>query len=227
MRFCCTDSSVVAKDRGLASSAALAIFEQKLNKARRLADKQTVRGQGVRKIDGIDLALACWPNDSAMRQASADELARHGEDQVRLQQRISGGIEVRKQQSSVRVGERSPWSLHRVARKVRPFEEVRHLISTITEHNAQDLRLRNELAKGRVKAGATQLDKAEVKGRRVGQGLCVGCWSEIGIGYWDGRKHSIGELRNRLSERSARIRVCRAAIACIPTGVDGELCQVG
>ena len=118
-------------------------------------------------------------------------------------------------------------SLHRVACKVHPFERVRHLIATNTEHNAQDLRLRNELAKGRVKAGATLLDKAEVKGRRVGQCLCVGCWSEIGISYRDGRKHSIGELRNRLSERSAKVRVCRAAIACIPTGVDRELCQVG
>jgi hypothetical protein len=111
-----------------------------------------------------------------------------------------------------------------------PGLEVHSLGRADAEQDSQDLWMGYSLGQCWVEAGAALLDKAEMERRRVGDRLNVIRGSEVGIASGDCRKFPGEQAWDRLRELEswAKIRVMgAAAIPRPPTGVDGELHEIG
>src|SRR5260370_19712028 len=97
-----------------------------------------------------------------------------------------------------------------------------------TEQDTQHFQISDPLSQRWVEAGATLLDKPKMERRRVSDRLDVISGGEIVIVSGNSRMLSNMQARNRLVKGVPEIGVLRAAaVARPPTGVHGELHEVG
>ncbi len=75
------------------------------------------------------------------------------------------------------------------------------------EKDPQDDRMGDFLRQRRVETRPSLLDRAEMKCRRVGDGLDVGGIRRVGVSAGDCRKLPCGQARNRLGESECRIQI--------------------
>src|ERR1700690_3735212 len=122
-----------------------------------------------------------------MRQTCVDEFAGNREDEVGLQLRISGSVEVRECEPIGWIGEWSDGRLHAIAGEINPFEKVRHFVPADAENDAQDLQVADFLSHRRVERAATLLDRSEVECRRVSDSLNVISRAEVVVVSRNGR----------------------------------------
>jgi hypothetical protein len=200
-----------------------------------LADEQPVGREGFYSRHRTACLYRGRPNDRNRREFSAEERAWFGHDQIGLEvlqaeRRYKGRhIEVRKHKTAI--GQRSQRIRNRVARLVVPGLEVGGLGRADTEQDPQDLWMGYPLGQGRVEAAAAYLDEGEMECRRVGDCLDVIKRSEVGIGSGNCRMLPSVQARDRL--RKIRLGVSKiwvkvaAAIPRPPTGIDGELREIG
>jgi hypothetical protein len=202
-----------------------------------LADEQPVGREGFYSRHRTACLYRGRPNDRNRRKFSAQERAWFGHDQIGLevlQAEWGWGwkgrhIEVRKHKTAI--GQGSQRIRNRVARLVVPGLEVGGLGRADTEQDPQDLWMGYPLGQGRVEAAASYLDEGEMECRRVGDCLDVIKRSEVGIGSGNCRMLPSVQARDRL--RKIRLGVSKigvkgaAAIPRPPTGIDGELREIG
>src|ERR1700720_345606 len=202
-----------------------------------LAREQPVGREGFYSRHRTACLYRGRPNDRNRREFSAEERAWLGHDQIGLEvlqaERRWGWerrhIEVRKRETAI--GQRSQRIRNRVARLVVPGLEVGGLGRADTEQDPQDLWMGYPLGQGRVEAAAAYLDEGEMECRRVGDRLDVIKRSEGGIGSGNCRMLPSVQARDRL--RKIRLGVSKiwvkvaAAIPRPPTGIDGELREIG
>ena len=129
---------------------------------------------------------------------------------------------IRKRQAFVRDGCNS--RLDAIAGKIDPFQKVRDLISPNTQRDFQHFQTADLLAKRCIETRAALFDISEVERCSVGDDLNVTGVPEIGIGPGDGGAVGDG---NGLRKCGGKVRVCPAAIADEPAGVDVEVHEVG
>src|SRR5580698_577363 len=91
------------------------------------------------------------------------EFARDGKDQTGLDRRIQRAEKVRKCQAGYRVRKWRHWSLHSVARKIDPFQEVSDLVATDAQSDRKHFGILNFLAHGCVQTRPALLDVSEMK----------------------------------------------------------------
>src|SRR5580698_4952973 len=172
-----------------------------------------------------------------MGKFGTDEFAGDREDQTRLnvaQRQIlrCSREEIGKCQIRNRVGERRYRLLHPVTGKIDPFEEVSNLVSTDAKCNFKHLRIRDLLAHGCIKTRAALLDVSKMKTCDIRDRLnmCVSGNLEIGV---EDAEVSVGSRNRgnvleieRLRKSGAEVRIGRAAVANVPTGVHIQMHEV-
>src|SRR5258708_38909157 len=164
-------------------------------------------------------------SDRNGRKLWAEEEGWLGQDQVVLEvlPAKGRGIEVRKHQPIRGVGQS-----RRIACLVMPGLKMGCLDWADTEQDSQNFQIGDPLSQCWVEAGATLLDKPKMEARRVGDRLDVVSGGEVAIVSGNRRKLPFTQTRDGLSERVTEIGVLRAAaVARPPTGVHGELHEVG
>jgi len=201
---------------------------QGLKKRRRLAGEETACGQRGDRVGSDGVYVTGRANHGAERQVWADELARHGEDQVGLKERVIQVVKIRESQTiafdrRLGIGKGVRRTLHGVAREVDPFEKVGDFVAADAEDDFQDFETRRFLSERGVEASATLLDGAEMKSGAVGYDLNVIGVVEIAIVARDERAIDDGK---RLLKRGAEIGIICAAVANEPAGVHSILEQV-
>src|SRR5258708_2844760 len=109
-----------------------------------------------------------------------------------------------------------------------PRLKVRGLDWADTEQDAQHFQISGPLSQRGVEAAAPLLDKPKMEACRVGDRLDVVRGGQVPIVSGNGRKLPFQQTRDSGWERVTEIGVLRAAaVARPPTGVHGELHQVG
>lgn len=188
----------------------------------RLAKEQVAAGQ---KFEGASGGSSCfgWADDGADRQALVKENCRLRHDQVGLKFFAAERRGVQVRENDVAVGE---W--RSVAGFVAPGLEMHDLGAADAEHDAQNLHTGDALGKLGIEAGAALFDGGEMKAGGVGDGLQVIGVGGVGVGSGDRGMFAGGDGGDRLWKRVAEIGIfVGAAVAGVPSGVDGEFHQVG
>jgi len=144
-------------------------------------------GESIHHPYGESLGIG-GADDGTKRQLGADEFGGDSEDQIGLQLRITGGVEVGEGEAVGRIGERSDGWLYSISREVNPLQEVHHFVSADAEKDLKDLEVSGFLSEYWIETGSGLFDHAEVKGCRVGDGLNVVGGSEIVVVARNGRQ---------------------------------------
>src|SRR5260221_12818051 len=206
---------------------------QDCKELRRLADEQPVGRQGTQSAHGSPLGRG-RANDRNDRERAAEEDGGLGHDQVGLEVLSAKrrGIEVRKHQPIRGVGQS-----RRIACLVVPGLKMHCLGWADTEQDAQHFWIGDSLGQRGVEARATLLAESKIEYHCVGcSAECVkGGWVisrfkalQVSIGSGNGRKLPFTQPRDCLSKRVTEIGgLCAAAVPPPPTGVHGELHEVG
>src|SRR6266702_4945591 len=192
----------------------------------RLADEQPVGRPGLDRGPCTPTPpWLGWANDRDGRELAAEEDGGLGHDQVGLEvlPAKGRGIEVRKHQPIGGVGQS-----RRIARLVMPGLKMGCLGGADTQQDAQHFWMGDPLSQRWVEAGATLLDKTKVEARCVGNRLEVILRVQVGIVSGNRRKLPCKQPRDGLREGVTEIGILgAAAVAGPPTGVHGELHEVG
>ena len=141
--------------------------------------------------------------------------------------RVSSAVEVREGQSAIGkdLG---------VSGFIVPDLEVHGFAGANAQENAENFQVGDFLREGRVETGAALLDKTKMETGGVGDGLKVSgdvaalIQNEVIVAFRNSGVLSLGEIGDGVLESAAEIGVLVvAAVASPPTGIDGELLEVG
>jgi hypothetical protein len=219
-----TAESLVAVSPASGRICLLCQLAEKCKELLRLTDEQPVGREGLDRGHCTSTPRYLGrANDRNDRELATEEDGWLGHDQVGLGVLPARSIEVRKHQSISGVGQS-----RRIACLVVPGLKMGCLGWADTEQDAQHFQIGDSLSQRWVEAGATLLDIPKVEARRVGDRLDVVSGGEVAIVSGNRRKFASIQTRDGLSERATQIWVLRAAaVACPPTGIHGELHEVG